>query len=208
VIYDFPSPAEPIRQGDIFYPLPAPVLRLREVGSVSETGVIKVVNWIDLEPAEGTVIQVPVEPSWAIAASQDCDAARAPVISMFCIDLFERVTGLTSPKTPKKWVHMITKRSRQNARWFYLPEDKGLGFEERMAVDFERMLQVVRRDLVKDLWLLRKGRLNDVALEHYRESIAYYFRRYPYDEWYPLAKEEFEAYNAEKGPVDPFDWQS
>lgn len=46
------------------------------------------------------------------------------------------------------------------------------------------------------------------AYEHYREKIAEYFRRYPYDEWYPLSKEEFKVYNDEKGPVEPFPWQN
>lgn len=39
------------------------------------------------------------------------------------------------------------------------------------------------------------------------ESIAQYFRRYPYDEWYPLTNEDFLEYNKEKGPVEPFEWQ-
>jgi len=54
----------------------------------------------------------------------------------------------------------------------------------------------------------RVGRLNEVASEHFRERIGGFFRRYAYDEWYPLDKAEFEAYRKEKPePVEPFDWQ-
>ena len=69
------------------------------------------------------------------------------------------------------------------------------------------VFHIFRDDLEKNVKELRRGRLNKIAFQHYRESIAQYFRRYPYDEWYPLNNEEFEEYNLNKGPVDPFEWQ-
>lgn len=77
-----------------------------------------------------------------------------------------------------------------------------------MAVDFGEIVSIARCDIEDNLRELRKCRLNKVAYEHYRECIAQYYRRYPYDEWYPLNKEEFEAYRETKGDVAPFPHQA
>lgn len=55
----------------------------------------------------------------------------------------------------------------------------------------------------------RVGRLNHVGTEHFRESLAQYFRRYPYDEWYPLSSEELREYQNDIAPdhAEPFPWQ-
>jgi len=75
-----------------------------------------------------------------------------------------------------------------------------------MAVDFLVTLRVRRLEL-ESLRSLRKGRLNPVADEHFRERIAEFSRRYPYDEWYPLNREEFDVYRAEYPDAEPFPWQ-
>ena len=67
--------------------------------------------------------------------------------------------------------------------------------------------RISRENLEDYINELRKGRLNEIAYEHYRESVAQYFRRYPYDEWYPLNKEELTEYKREKEDIEPFDWQ-
>jgi len=56
--------------------------------------------------------------------------------------------------------------------------------------------------------MLRKGRLNPVADEHFRERIGEYFRRYPYDEWYALDRDELDEYRRKYPEVTPFPWQS
>jgi len=76
-----------------------------------------------------------------------------------------------------------------------------------MAVDFTVTLRVPRAEL-EELRSLRRGRLNPVADEHFRERIAEFFRRYPYDEWYPLNQEELEAYRREYPDTPPFPWQN
>jgi hypothetical protein len=76
-----------------------------------------------------------------------------------------------------------------------------------MAINFHMVFHIPRDHLEQYKKDLRKGRLNNIAFQHYRESIAQYFRRYPYDEWYPLTKEEFLEYNKEDGSVEPFKWQ-
>ena len=102
----------------------------------------------------------------------------------------------------------ITKQSRINLKWFYLPIDEEIGFKEKMAVDFQVTLRLQRQEL-ENLRFLRRKRLNVIADEHFRERIAEFFRRYPYDEWYPLNKEEFASYAAEHSqePPEPFQWQ-
>lgn len=88
-----------------------------------------------------------------------------------------------------------------------MTNDNDIGFSERMAINFHVVFQISSDYLKQYVEELRKGRLNKIAFQHYRESIAQYFRRYPYDEWYPLTNEEFLEYNKEKGPVKPFEWQ-
>jgi hypothetical protein len=103
---------------------------------------------------------------------------------------------------------MITKHARLNLKWFYLPPDPGLGFSDKMAVDFHSVLRVSRTYLEQNLTQLRLARLNQVATEHFRERLSEYYRRYPYDEWYPLDKAEFEEYRRSKPePIEPFPWQ-
>ncbi|MCU0978110.1 MAG: hypothetical protein MUF25_02965, partial [Pirellulaceae bacterium] len=108
--------------------------------------------------------------------------------------------------TPKAWKNILTQHARVNQKWFYLPPDEQIGFLDKMAVDFMVTLRVPRTDL-ESLRELRKGRLNPVADEHFRERIAEFFRRYPYDECYPLNSDELEAYRAQYPETRPFPWQ-
>jgi hypothetical protein len=209
VIYEYPDKNQPIKQGDIFYPLPLISLDLNKMAILSEKGDFEEANWQIIQNREKIVVNTPLKQTWGIVATQDCDASRAPIISLFGIGIFMEITGFKDlPKTPRKWVNMITQNSRLNARWFYLPSDEKVGFEERMAVNFHLVFHIFRDNLEQYVEELRKGRLNKVAFQHYRESIAQYFRRYPYDEWYPLNNDEFAEYNKEKGPVEPFEWQN
>lgn len=209
MIYDFPAEHEPIRQGDIFYPLPIPLLELGNLTIVSPEGDMQIAEWDNLEE-EDVQVRVPLEKAYGIVASQDCDTSRAPYVTFFEIGTFQDVSGLTLPPQERinKWVKIITQESRKNAKWFYLPIDQRIGFCERMAVNFENVFHIQLSDLEQNIGRLRKGRLNKIAYEHYRESIAQYFRRYPYDEWYPLNKNEFVKYKEEYSDSEPMPWQS
>jgi len=67
---------------------------------------------------------------------------------------------------------------------------------------------VSRTYLEQNILQLRLARLNQIAVEHFRERLSEYYRRYPYDEWYPLDKAEFEEYRRDKPePTEPFPWQ-
>lgn len=75
-----------------------------------------------------------------------------------------------------------------------------------MGVDFRITLRMTLEDL-KKLLRFRKGRLNDVADEHFRERLSEFFRRYPYDEWYPLNLEELNEYKKGNPDIELLPWQ-
>jgi hypothetical protein len=161
---------------------------------------------IALDQAEVTAVFA-IRPVAAIVATQDCDATRSQDITLCEIRPFRDVYPTASQtSTPKAWKNILTQHARVNHKWFYLPPDEQIGFVDKMAVDFMVTLRVPRIDL-ESLRELRKGRLNPVADEHFREHIAEFFRRYPYDEWYPLNSDELETYRAQYPEARAFPWQ-
>jgi hypothetical protein len=197
--YDLPGVDQPIRQGDILYPLPYATLSLDSLQSFSRAG-FKASNWNDLmdsikndnDDKCGISILVALKKTWGIVASQDCDASNAPHVSIFQIEPFADV--YKNPiTTTKGWVSTLTERLCKNASWYYLPKDENIGINFEMAVNFHRVIQFDRAELERNK-NLRMGRLADFAYEHYREAIAQYYRRYPYDEWYPFNKVQLEYY--------------
>ena len=76
-----------------------------------------------------------------------------------------------------------------------------------MAVDFLLTLRLPLKDLMASRGR-RRARLNAVADEHFRERIGEFFRRYPYDEWYPLNEREFAAYQSDYPDAQAFPWQN
>jgi hypothetical protein len=82
VIYEFPDKNQPIKQGDIFYPLPLISLDLNKMAILSEKGVFEESNWQIIKDKEKIVVNTPVKQIWGIVATQDCDASRAPIISL------------------------------------------------------------------------------------------------------------------------------
>jgi hypothetical protein len=111
------------------------------------------------------------------------------------------------PKTAKAWQSLLMRMSRQNPRFFYLPEAAQFGLAARSAADFRVVLPVPRTDL-ETMRDLRIARLNPVAREHFREALSHFFRRYAFNEWYPLTREEFAVYKDQADEdVPAFDWQ-
>jgi hypothetical protein len=209
MIYDFPSPEAPIRQGDIFVGLPRVDISLKRVPVIRADDQIEEMNWDDIarggEPVTAILAARPVT---AIVAWQDCDASWAPDITLCEIRPFQDVERKSKDtKSAKSWVNIITQHARINQKWFYLPPEARLGFETKMGVDFLVTLRVPRIDL-EDLRHLRKGRLNDLTEAHFRERIGEFFRRYAYDEWYPLNSEEMNEYQKQYPDAKPFPWQT
>lgn len=211
MIYRCPiSHCEPIVQGDIFRDVPRVELSLSKMAIVSDQ-VIET-TWrqvLENGPPQELAMVVSVEPVFGIVVTQNCDAARGKYLCLAQVDPFLEVIGQQDkpPKTPKKWMSMITKHARTNLRYFYLPEDAELGFSQRMAADFRVIIRLPREDL-ENLRDRRIGRLNDVATDHFRESLGQFFRRYAYNEWYPLNQQEAQAYQSDcPEPIELYDWQ-
>ncbi len=213
MIYDYPKALNPILQGDIFYPLPFHIIESLDKLNIISGEDFDSISWDDVNPEDITVAALPIKPVWGIVASQNCDTSRIPYITFFLIDTLQDISRLTLPdeKKTKNWVSLITQKSRLNANWFYLPKDDKIGFDKRMAVNFEEAFLIDREFLQRKKEKYRKGRLNEIAYQHYREKVSQYYRRYPYDEWYPLNKIEFDYYQKSyknKGiQIDSFKWQ-
>jgi hypothetical protein len=207
MIYDSLNKEDPIRQGDIFMGLPRIELSLKEVIIALEAGA-RVVRWVDIANNHNPIdIIVSAQSVAAIVVTQDCDAVRSRDITLCEIRPFIDVDKKGNETTKAKgWKNILTQHARINLKWFYLPPNNEIGFSEKMAVDFIATLRLSRIDL-EDLRELRKGRLNRIAYEHFRERIGEFFRRYPYDEWYPLNQEEFQVYSKEYPDAKPFEWQ-
>lgn len=209
MIYDYPDFDAPIRQGDIIVGLPRVEVSLGEIAVLEKDESVTKREWRDIALHEREVTALlPVRPVAAIVATQDCDATHAQDITLCEIRPFHHVERKAAQTTaPKAWKNILTQHARINQKWFYLPPDQGIGFAEKMAVDFMVTLRVPRAEL-EALRDLRKGRLNALADEHFRERIAEFFRRYPYDEWYSLAPEELKTYIDEYPGTQPYPWQS
>ena len=207
MIYEFPDQTAPIRQGDIFIGLPRIDLSLEKILLVVEGGE-RIAKWEELANQHSPVdIIVSARPVASIVATQNCDANHSRDITLCEIREFRDVERKSKDtKAAKKWKNILTQHARINQKWFYLPPSDRLEFSDKMAVDFLVTLRVPRKDL-ENLRVLRRGRLNTTADEHFRERIGEFFRRYPYDEWYALNDEEMAEYTKDYPDVEPFDWQ-
>ena len=209
MIYVLPSEKKPIRQGDIFTDIPRVSVALSEMPMVIEEDA-RIIPWATIANEGKTVKAIlPVTPVYAIVATQDCDTVTSVEITLCEIQPFVEVEGKAKEmKLPKKWQSIITQHARINQKWFYLPPDPRIGFTEKMGVDFRRTIRVPRMDL-EDFKTHRKGSLNPLAKQHFRERIGQFFRRYAYNEWYSLEAEELEAYEKNRHcKVEPrYPWQ-
>lgn len=210
MIYERLSPDEPVRQGDIFVRVPRIDVNLSRLVALSDAGPVKA-SWNDLETSsDPATIIAAVRPVIAVVISQDCDASRAEDISLCEARPFHEVEGKdkNSADKPKKWARLLTQHARVNQKWFYLPPDEDFSITERMAVDFRIPIRVPRDNIEDMRSTNRVGRLTDVAGAHFRERIGEFFRRYPYDEWYPLSADELREYSSGMSEsVEPFPWQ-
>lgn len=207
MIYDFPAPEVAIRQGDIFFNLPRVDISLQELLFYDTHGV-RQFTWEEVLNKAEIRIVTGVRPVMGIVASQDCDAVRSVDITLVEVRPFQSVEGkCKQTKTPSSWQNIITQHGRLNQKWFYLPPDERLGFSSKMAADFRVVFQLPRIELEARRERFRRATLKPIAEAHFRERIAEFYRRYPYDEWYALEPAEMEAYRREHPDAVPFDWQ-
>ena len=216
-MYSIPDVAQPIRQGDIFRWLPKPEIGLGDaklpiLPETEENGV-REIDWLQLAEESGVAYAtIQVRPVCGIVISQDCDTSRSPNITFAEIRPFADVyPNYSDDKTKTKGlVDFVTRHARVNYSWYYLPEYDRFQFARKMAADFESVFDVPREMLEAYKEQMRLGRLDDdVAWPHFRERVAEYYRRYPYNEWYPLNSSELDAYEEDKKiKVDPrYRWQ-
>lgn len=208
MIYEFPPADKPIRQGDVFSGIPRVDISLGTIAIVDELE-LREEEWTSFADGPDPVtVAMQLVPVTAIVATQDCDNVRSTDITLCEIRSFPDVEGKArDAKKPKAWVSIITQHARQNLKWFYLPPDSQAGFNDKMAVDFGMALRVPRLGL-EAMRSRRCASLNPVAREHFRERLAEFFRRYPYDEWYPLDAEELDHYRKSYPDATPYPWQT
>jgi hypothetical protein len=207
MIYETAAPDEPIRQGDIFRHIPRVDASLGNL-AVIEDEETREASWRDFGMGSTVTAVLPIKSVFGIVLTQDCDARRGEYLCLCQIDPFLEVLGQSAPPSnPKKWQHLIINQAKTNNRLFYLPSDERIGLTERMVADFRIVIRISRVDL-EDLRHNRIARLNEVALSHFRESFSHFFRRYAYNEWYPLTRDEYNAYAAACGEgTEPYTWQ-
>jgi hypothetical protein len=210
MIYLTPPPAAPIQQGDIFRGVPRIDIALDSLSLLEEGEQIET-SWQDIltddNPSQPITAVLPIRPVTAIVISQNCDNVRSPALSLCEITSYLSATE-TPPKSPAKWASKIIKTITERPNLFYLPTGEHPDLAERKAVDFRSILRVLRTDLEK-MRNNRIARLNEVATEHFRETLAQFFRRYPVNAWYPLNKDEFQAHAQDQQPevLEPYSWQ-
>lgn len=208
MIYEFPDQHAPIRQGDIFAGLPRVEVSLSRLALIDSNGPYTV-DWKEVADQSSPVNAIlPIHSVTAIVINQDCDTVHGQDITLCEIRSFRNVERKSEQtNSAKSWVKILTQHARLNLKWFYLPPDQQLGFDDKMAADFTVTIRLPREDL-EQYRFCRRGRLNEVADEHFRERLSEFFRRYPYDEWYPLDDEEMVEYRKNYSDASPFPWQS
>ena len=209
MIYEAVSTDVPIQQGDIFRNIPRVEFSMSQLIVDEGDEEKELTTWDEVVStgSDPVTALLPVEPVIGIVITQNCDASRGRDICLCQVSPFLPSVGQESePKNANKWNSLILKHMRSSPRIFYLPMGDGI-FDQRMAVDFRSVLRVPLKELY-DMRQHRIARLNEVANEHFRESLGQFFRRYAFNEWYPLTKEEAEAY-AEKSPeeIHLYPWQ-
>jgi hypothetical protein len=212
MIYLSPPSDAPIQQGDIFRGIPRIDITLDSL-SLLEEGEQIATTWHDIitgdDLSQPITAVLPVKPVLAIVITQNCDAVRSPALSLCEItDFLTEAEKASPPKNAKSWMSKILKTITERPSIFYLPASDLPDLAGRKAVDFRSVLRVLRVDLEK-MKDNRIARLNNVAYEHFRESLAQFFRRYPVNAWYPMNKEEFEAYaeTQKTEHIEPYSWQ-
>ena len=212
MFYEFPHSSDPIQQGDIFMNIPYVAFDSWDKLSILEEGEKPVnLTWEEIVNDKKDVVAIlGIVPVPAIVATQTCDAQRKEHITLCQIVELSEVPAFKSysEKSIRTLVGEIVTQNRKMPGTFYLASDEDIGFSKKMAVVFADTIRVQREGLEKFL-ANRKGRLNKIACEHFREKLSHFFHRYAWNEWYILTKEEI-AVHKEYSPYPPerlYGWQ-
>ncbi|MBL7185062.1 MAG: hypothetical protein ISS70_01950 [Phycisphaerae bacterium] len=195
--YDFPLSSDLIEQGDIFMNIPCVAFDFSGELSVLEEGAKPVnLTWEEIVNDKKDVAAIlGIDSVPAIVATQTCDAQSKEYVTLCQILELSEIKPFREYKqrTTKRLAEELITQHRKMPGFFYLPPDSKVGFSDRMAVAFANTIRVRRKSLEKFV-ANRKGRLNKMAYEHFREKLSHFFHRYAWNEWYILNKEEIEAH--------------
>ena len=191
MIYEAVSLSDDLRQGDIFWMLPFSYFNLDELFILSDDSTFEEISWQNLTKEDIQVL-ASIEKVYAIVLSQDCDCLREEYISLIVVSEWQK--GYTSSK---KWMEEIIKLNKYSPSKMYLSLDNNFNINKRMHIDFSQIFNLKRVNLT-NIKSLRICRLNEEAMEHFREKVAYYFHRYAFDEFYPLDKDEMSSYEKKR----------
>lgn len=195
MIYESVSSQEDIRQGDIFFNLPFVDFNLENLKVIIDDDKTTKIAWTEISNDYVNVV-VSLEKVKAIVLSQDCDCLKEPDITLAVITKWEK-----DYQTAYNWMNRIRGLNRSVSK-MYLPQDNNFKIEERLHIEFSRIFKLPRENL-HSLRDSRVCRLNPEAFEHFQQKIGYYFRRYAFDEYYPLNKEEMEEYEKYRSKDNP-----
>lgn len=199
MFYEFPTPSEMIKQGDIFINIPYVAFSFSKELSILdlEKGEKPTsITWeeiVDNKQDVAAILGINSVP--AIVATQTCDVQRKDYITLCEIVELSKIPAFEKHETEltKTIAKKLIRHNREMPGIFYLPSDENIGFSTRMAVNFSSTIRLFREDLQK-FTANRKGRLNKTGYEHFREKLSHFFHRYAWDEWYILNKEEIDTH--------------
>lgn len=196
MIYRSVLPQREIRQGDVFHNLPFVRFDLEDLSVISNENSVIQTSWREITQDEIPII-TSLEKKFAIVISQDCDCLRNTYVSLVLIRPLNR-----NISSVKSWMKEIIKINQKEPSKMYLPSDSNFNILERMFIDFSTTFNILRENLNANR-ALRICRLNNEALEHFQEKLGNYFRRYAFDEYYPLNNQEMDEYEKWRNSTFP-----
>lgn len=186
--YKKPIDTDDIQQGDIFKDLPFTELSLDEMVIYNdEEPQISIKSWEQVKDNPQVITSVKILKKTGIVITQDCDNLRNDFISLALVTELTTLSEInrTPPRTDLKWTEYIKGlHKRYNYRIFYLPENIRYSIRERMCVDLDVIFQLPKDNLLARRTQLRKAKLGEESIMHFRDNLSKYFTRYANNEWY------------------------
>lgn len=210
--YKTPSTEDDLNQGDIFISLPFVQLESKIVTQMIESDNelkdIDISSYVPDEDQKTDLVVASIIWKPGIIISQNCDATREEYLS-FCeirkLEDIDKDYAQIIHKTIERKIDYLSRKEYQHQfKYFYLLQDQGIFDGNKMAVDFRRIYQV-KKEIIDALKNKRTIKLGGRSLDHFRSKLGNYFKRFAYDGWYVLNKEEYDIFydNARKKMKDP-----
>ena len=216
-IYEKVKDGEGIRQGDVFRGIPKLNFTPEQDfnGTILDVGGSVRKEWSRLvDSNEPTKTPIIMEPTIGIVLTQDCDVTRNVRITLLEITenklhssyidekLEEAKNKGKRGKTEKNVVKSYFNRLKEafdGPKMMYLPKDippegGSRVFKKNMQIMFESVLYIGSEQLKTMTSKFRLFRLNETALDHFRQKINAYFLRYAVNMHYVMDNREYNFY--------------